>query len=377
MQVRKDTLVNIVWLLLLIPALAVGAALLYSRRPGAAEKLAVYEKAGEPGSYETRFEAMGTRGRFQAVAPDAAGAQRMFKDALRQVQMLEALMSTYRPESEISRLNQLGAQRPVEVSKHTLAVLQKAVEVARLTNGAFDVAYAPLRTLWHRAEQEGRVPAPDAIRKTLEAVGWKKLAIEGNQVRFSVPGMEVDLGAIAKGYAVDLAAQTLQQDGATSGIVDIGGNLRLFGAPPRGGKWSVLVNPPPGATEQIVLGLPPCGVATSGDYERYFAVGGKRFSHIMDPRTGWPVADMPSVTVVAADATMADAIGTGVSVLGEKEGIALIETMPEVQCMVMVRQSDGSIHKSMTAGFHKLIDSITQVRAEGAAPSGQEREGEQ
>jgi len=376
MQVRKDTLVNIVLLLLIMPALAVGAALLWFRRPGAAEKLAVYEKPGEPGSYETRFEAMGTRGRFQAAAPDAAAAERMFDDALGQVRMLEARMSTYRPESEIGRLNQFGAQQPVEVSEDTRAVMQKAVEVARLTNGAFDVAYAPLRTLWRRAEKEGQVPAPDAIQKTLEAVGSNKLIIEGNRIRFSVPGMEVDLGAIAKGYGVDLAARTLQQHGAASGIIDLGGNLRLFGLPAAGGKWRVLVNPPPGATEQIVLALPPCGVATSGDYERFFTVGSKHFSHIIDPRTGWPVERMPSVTVVALDATTADALGTGVSVMGEKDGLALMEALPEVQCMVMVRQPGGSIRRSMTTGFDKLIDTITESRAAAEAPSGQQREGE-
>ncbi len=364
------------WIGLIAPAaVAFVAAAVWLRRP-AADEPAVNERPGEPGTYETRFDAMGTRGRFQAAAPGAAAARRMFGHALREVRTLEDLMSTYKPASEVSRLNRLGADGPVVLSRDPMAVIRKSVEVARLTGGAFDVAYAPLRTLWRRAQNDGRVPTDADVRKTLETVGSDKLIVEGDTVRFGVRGMEVDLGGIAKGYAVDLATGILQREGATAGIVDLGGNLRLFGEPPGGGKWRVEVNPPPGATEDIILALPPCGIATSGDYERYFTVGGRRFSHIIDPRTGWPVEAMPSVTIVAPDATTADGLSTGVSVLGVKEGLAAARKAPGVECMIMSRRPDGSLEKTMTPGFEKLIDSVTPLRpGPDAAPAGEAREG--
>jgi thiamine biosynthesis lipoprotein len=168
--------------------------------------------------------------------------------------------------------------------------------------------------------------------------------------------MEVDLGGIAKGYAIDAAAEALQAAGASSGLVDIGGDLRLFGSPSGGGKWRVEVRRPRGVEEAIILKLDPCAVTTSGDYARWFPVAGKHYSHIVDPCTGWPVPDVPSVTVVAPDATTADALATGLSVMGAAKGVALVDALPGVECMMMTRGPDGSVTRHLSRGFQDLIE---------------------
>lgn len=324
--------------------------------PAAASELVVQEKAGKPGRYETSFQTMGTDCRLEVAAGDAAGARRMFEAALPQLRTVERLMSSYQPDSEVSRLNRSDPGQRVELSDHTLAVMRTAGEASRLTGGAFDVTYAPLRTLWRRAQQADQTPGQDAIEQALAAVGHAKLVLEDDRARFAAEGMTVDLGGIAKGYAIDLATEALQAAGARAGIVDIGGDLRLFGLPEGGGRWRVLVARPPDIHETIVLRVPPSAVTTSGDYARHFSVEGRQFSHIIDPRTGWPVTDVPSATVVAPDATMADALATALSVLGAAEGVPLIDSLPDVECMIMERQPDGTVRKVMSKGFSELVE---------------------
>jgi thiamine biosynthesis lipoprotein len=204
--------------------------------------------------------------------------------------------------------------------------------------------------------RENREPDQAAVDKALAAVGWRTLQLTDSTARFTVPGMEVDLGGIAKGYAIDLAAEALQEEGAAAGIVDIGGDLRLFGNGPTKGNWRVLVRRPPGVEEEYILDVGPCSVTTSGDYERWFRIGERRFSHIVDPRTGQPVARTPSVTVVAPDATMADGLATAISVMGAEKGVALADSLDGVECMVMERTAESSVRLHMSAGFAELLE---------------------
>ncbi|MHC4789125.1 MAG: FAD:protein FMN transferase [Planctomycetota bacterium] len=244
----------------------------------------------------------------------------------------------------------------MEPSEHTLRVLRKSVAMYELSGGAFDVTYAPLRSLWRRAQREGRMPDRAALERALVAVGSGKLVFEDGGVQFAVEGMEVDLGGIAKGYAIDLAAEALRQAGARAGIVDIGGDLRLFGLPEPGGRWRISVRRPPGVERDWVLAVGPCAVATSGEYARGFRIGDRWLSHIVDPRTGRSVERMLSATVVAADAMSADALATAVSVLGEEEGGALVDSLPGVECMIMIGRPDGGVRTQMSAGFAELVE---------------------
>jgi thiamine biosynthesis lipoprotein len=323
---------------------------------GGRAALPVQQRGDRRDRFEAQFEAMGTQGRFDVLCPSARAAQRMFQSALARVQRVEQLMSTYRPDSEVSVLNRDGAAGPVALSPETMVVMRAAVAMSELTGGAFDVTYAPLRTLWRGAVRENREPGQAALDGALAAVGWRKLQLTDSSARFTVAGMEVDLGGIAKGYAIDLAAEALQEQGAEGGIVDIGGDLRLFGRGSAQGKWRVLVRRPPGVEEEYILVVGACSVTTSGDYERWFRIGERRFSHIVDPRTGRPVARVPSVTVVAPDATMADGLATAISVLGAEKGVELADSLDGVECMVMEWTGESGLRVHMSAGFAGLLE---------------------
>jgi thiamine biosynthesis lipoprotein len=194
------------------------------------------------------------------------------------------------------------------------------------------------------------------VAAVLGRVGWRKLQLTATTARFAVDGMEVDLGGIAKGYAIDQAAEALRDSGAAAGLVDLGGDLRLFGDGSDDGKWRVLVRRPPGVEEDYIMAVGPCAVTTSGDYERWFSIGERRFSHIVDPRTGQPVGSIPSATVVAPDATTADGLATAINVLGAQEGVRLADSLDGVECMVMERTGDSGVSVHMSSGFARFLE---------------------
>ena len=305
-----------------------------------------------PERYQFTFKALGTDVKLDVVAPSEQAAKAMFTAAWARIDEVNKLMSTYSPDTELSQLNRTGAG---QLSEGTLAVLSKAGEISRMSDGAFDVTYAPLRTLWRRAAASGEPPSDEAIQKARKAVGYERLNVSGRDVHFAASGMEVDLGGIAKGYAIDQAAEALQKAGATGGIVDIGGDLRMFGKPTGKATWTVAVDVPPEVTQKVLLNVTACGVATTTDYVNGFKVAGKLLSHVIDPRTGRPVENMPSVTVVAPDAMTADALAVAVTVMGWPKGMDLIESLPNVQCLMLVRKPDGTIEQHQSKGFGALM----------------------
>jgi thiamine biosynthesis lipoprotein len=332
------------------------AGLVRERASRVERLLPVRPVPGKPGRYATGLRVMGTDARLDVLAPGEAAARRMLRPAVAELRAVEALMSSYRPDSDVGRLNRQGAEGEVPLSGPTLAVLREAVRAWELTGGAFDVTCAPLRALWWEAQRTGRLPEPDALERALALVGCDRLLVGPGGARFAREGMEVDLGGIAKGHAIDRAVEALQDAGARAGIVDVGGDLRLFGEPAPGAPWRVQVQSPPEMRGRIVLSLSARAVATSGDYARTFTVEGREFSHIIDPRTGRPVADVPSVTVVAGEAAAADALATGVSVMGAADGLALIESLPAAECLVMTRGPDGGLLERMSSGFAQFLE---------------------
>jgi len=327
-----------------------------SRQPSLSV-VSVRENPWHPGRYRLDFETMGTEGRMEVVCADRARAASLLEAALQRVQLVNRRMSTFLPDSEISELNRSGSDHAVHLSEETMCVLRKSVEFARLTGGAFDVTYAPLRRLWWEAQREGVLPGQGEIERALRSVGSEGLVLGQGRARFERAGMEVDLGAIAKGFAIDLAAESLRSGGALGAMVNIGGDMRLVGAREDGRGWKIRVRTPPDAEPDahVYLSLRDVAVATSGDYARCFSVGDRKFSHIIDPRTGWPVRDMASVTVVAPDAITADALATAVSVLGPQKGIELIDGLEGVECMIIARTGDEGVEVLYSEGFARYL----------------------
>ncbi len=302
---------------------------------------------------------MGTFARVVVVAKDATTAQECVRLALAEIKYVDELMSDYKSDSEISRVNKNAAEEPVAVSESTFEVLQRSIEFSRLTDGAFDITVGPLVSLFRIAESTGTAPSEELLAITKSKVGFEKLKLDDTNrtVQFAVEGMRLDLGGIAKGYAVDKAIVAARQSGAIGAMVDLGGDIRCFGKPPKGKKqWLIGVQDPNAAIKGIggggillTLKVADAAVATSGDYQQFVLVEGRRHSHIIDRKTGSSAEGLSSVTIIAEDVTDADALATAVSVMGAEKGLALIEKLPNTEAILITSQPEPKIIKTSAA----------------------------
>ena len=294
------------------------------------------------GPRATRFEyaapAMGTRFRLVLYAPDRALADRAAAAAFARIAALDACLSDYAPTSELNTLcRRTDTEAPLEaeVSPDLARVLALAQGWAERTAGAFDVTVGPYSRLWRRARRRGVPPAAAALREASASVGYRRLAVDATdrRVRFAASGMRLDLGAIGKGYALDAALATLRRHGLKSVLIDGGGDVLVGAAPPGHDGWRVVVSPAEtgGPGEPVETGtmlvLVDAAVATSGDRARFLEAGGRRYSHLLDPRTGAALERRLQVSVLARDGATADALASAVSVLGPEEGLALVESI--------------------------------------------------
>jgi thiamine biosynthesis lipoprotein len=273
---------------------------------------------------------------------------------------IEALMSDYRDDSEVGRLKAASAKQRVALSPETLEVLRSARHFAEVSGGAFDVTAAPLFQLWKRCGKLDRLPTKDELATARAASSWNAFTLlEDGAVKSNSPA-EVDLGGIAKGYGIDRAVETMKEAGCVGGLVEVGGDLRCFGTKPGGDPWRIAVRSPSGPQYAGVLEIKSAAVCTSGDFLRFVEIKGKRYSHIIDPRSGMPVDNMPSVTVIAPDTTTADGLATAISVLGPKKGLDLAKRFKGAECLLMVRGSDERITLFRTAGFPDIVQVGTE-----------------
>jgi thiamine biosynthesis lipoprotein len=267
---------------------------------------------------------MGTYASVMAGADEGGRAAEYAQVCAEKMREIEAQLSLYRKDSELSRLNAEAGTGPMRVGGHLRANLVLALRFGELSGGAFDVTVGPLVKMW--GFSGGQPPAewvtPERIEETRRRVGFRRIRIQGDEVSLAGTNMVVDLGGIAKGYAVDVCCEELLRRGARNFVVNLGGNMRCFGRPEASRSWQIGVqNPfrPHEAIGRLDLGN-GMAVATSGNYERFVMIGGRRCAHIIDPRTGLPVEGMAGVTVLAATAAEADALSTSLFVLGMEEG---------------------------------------------------------
>ena len=247
---------------------------------------------------------------------------------------LENLFSKYKPESEVSQLNK---KAKLKVSPETFYILKKSKEFWQLSSGAFDVTVAPLVDLWGFTNKNFTVPADEKIKNILNLIGSDKILLHNNEnvIEFEFPGMKIDLGAIAKGYAVDCAVKKLKEKGINSCLINAGGQVyclgKKFGLP-----WRVAIRAPRGRGIAGYLELTNRSVATSGDYEQYFIKSNKRYAHIFNPKTGYPAnSGVIAVTVIAPDGLTSDALSTAIFVLGKDKGERLAKRFKGVEVKII------------------------------------------
>lgn len=286
---------------------------------------------------------MGTEVRLTAVLSDEAAAASAFDEVFREFDRLEALMTVWRDESEIARLNREAGLHQVPVSPEVREVLLIARQVSEWTEGRFDVTFGALSGLWKfDHDQDNTVPDPDEVRRQLPLVNYRDLVVDesAGTAFLRRSGMRVNLGGVGKGYAVDRAVAILRRRGLRDFMVQAGGDLYAAGR--RGDRpWRLGIRDPRGPADRsfAAIDLRDSSFSTSGDYERFFMRDGRRYHHIINPHTGEPARGCRSVTIAARTATLADALSTGVFVIGPAEGMALIERLPDVEGVIVTDQN--------------------------------------
>ena len=275
------------------------------------------------------------------------------------VSMVDSLMSNYRPDSDVSRINAAaGNGKWIEVSEQTAEVLRASLDYARRTGGAFDPTVGPVVDVWGFYREQGAMPTAASLDSARALVGWALVQTASPaRVRLPRAGMRLDFGAIAKGYAVDLALAEAARAGGERVMIDLGGNIGVLGESPEGDAWPLGLRHPrrPDAVFAMIE-IETGAVATSGDYERYFVHDGVRYAHIVDPRTGWPVQGVASVSVLAPSGIDSDALSTSLFVLGPVAGCSLIADLPDVAAVWVVPEEGAREWRAVVGGpaAHRL-----------------------
>jgi thiamine biosynthesis lipoprotein len=303
---------------------------------------------------------MGTSMRVEAIGGSAEDRNQAAEEAFGAIAEVDRLMSDYRDDSELTFINRNAASGPVPVSAPTFAVLATAARVSSASAGAFDVTVGPLMQLWGFKDKQPRVPTPGELDRVKGVVGAGNIVLDSRAqtVRFARPGVAIDLGGIAKGFASELAAAALQRRGL-SGLVDAGGNQYLVGHPLGKSTWSIGIRSPESADKLLgVIDVSDGALSTTSDASNFLVAGGVRYGHVLDPRLLRPSDAALSATVVSKDGTLADALSKAAFVLGPKDGLELLESIPGAAGVIAYRGPNGkvsvAVSPSLAHAFHPV-----------------------
>jgi thiamine biosynthesis lipoprotein len=304
----------------------------------------------QPDATLTRFESvephMGTLVQVIVYVVGEDQAREAFRVAFDRIRELDATLSDYKEHSELNEIVRNAVGRAVPVGDDLLAVLTKAQELAQASGGAFDVTQGPVIRLWRDARKTGRIPEANAVREASAHTGFRKMHVDAARrtVMFDMPGMALDVGGLAKGYAASQAIAALTRCGVRSAMVAVSGDLAFSEAPPGQRGWRVGIEGGAGdGSQPSVLELTNAAVSTAGSREQHLDAGGRRYSHIVDPASGMGLTDDITVTVIARDGIDADGLDTAVSVLGATRGLALIASHPDAAALIIRRSGKETI----------------------------------
>jgi FAD:protein FMN transferase len=304
-----------------------------------------FTRAGTLSRFEESQPHMGTVARIVVYAPSSATAAAATRQAFERIRELDSVLSDYQTESELSRLSRQSGGPPVKIGSDLFRVLSAAQNLAARSSGAFDVTSGPIIRLWRRARRQRKLPETDQITAALSLTGFRWLALDAKQqtARLVKPGMLLDLGGIAKGYAADEALNVLKRAGIDRALVALGGDIAVSNPPPGKTGWTIEIASLnlPGAPKPHPLLLRNAAVSTSGDAEQFVEIDGIRYSHIVDPRTGKALVGRRSVTIVAPDGIDSDALATAASVLASPEALKLIDATQGAAALIVVQTSSG------------------------------------
>ncbi len=298
---------------------------------------------------------MGSRFSITIVASDSASAGRHIDSVIEEVSRIENLISDWIPSSQVSEINRNSGIRAVKVDREVFELTKRAIQLSQITNGAFDISFAAMENVWKFDGNMAEMPSAEAVKKSVEKVGYKNIILDSAQstIFLKLAGMKIGFGSIGKGYAADRGRNIMLEAGVQAGIVNASGDMSIWGKQPDGSNWNIGITNP-FKTDKLfaIIPLQQGSVTTSGSYEKYIILNGKRYSHIINPATGYPAAGLCSVTVFGPDAETANGLSTSILVLGKDASLELIKKYPEFSS-IMITDS-GKVITSPGLKFRKL-----------------------
>lgn len=300
---------------------------------------------------------MGSRFDITVVADDETNGNHFIDLGVGEISRIEKLISSWDPNSETSEINRNSGIKPVVVDEELFQFIQRCLKISNLTNGAFDISYASMDKVWHFDGSMKEMPSEEAIKQSVAKVGYHNIILNetNHSVFLKLEGMKIGFGAIGKGYAADKAKALLQSKGVTAGIINASGDLDAWGTQPNGKDWMVaIVNP---LNKEKVFSWMPIhnsAVVTSGNYEKYVKFNNTLYTHIIDPRTGYPATGILSATIFTANAELADALATSIFVMGVDTGLDFVNQLNGVECILV--DKDNKIITSKNIELKPLKD---------------------
>ncbi|WP_394334728.1 FAD:protein FMN transferase [Cellulophaga tyrosinoxydans] len=297
---------------------------------------------------------MGSRFDITMVASDSITANTYIDDAVAEIKRIENLISSWNPDSQTSLINKNAGIKPVVVDQELIDLVLRAIQISKITNGAFDISYASVDKVWRYDGTMTHKPTAEEISNSIAKIGYQNILVDkdAKTVYLKLEGMKIGFGAIGKGYAADKTRKLLIDKGVKSGIINASGDLTTWGKQPDGKDWMVGITNP--LNKDHVFSWFPiidAAVATSGNYEKFVEFDGVKYSHIIDPRTGYPSTGLTSVTIFAKSAELCDALATSVFITGVEVGLDMINQLKGVECIIVDAQN--KIHFSENISFNQ------------------------
>lgn len=289
--------------------------------------------------FSRSLKLMGNNFTITVVEADAARGEAFIDMAVEEIRRIERLLTTFADTSQTNQVNAMAGIRPVKVDEEMFALVQRSIAISQVTQGAFDITYGSIdKSLWNFDKEMTALPDAETAKKMVHLIDYRNIIMdaENTTIFLKEKGMRIGFGGIGKGYAAEMAKQLLRKNGVLGGIINASGDLTTWGCQPDGKPWTIgIANPdhPEGAFSY--LGISNKAVATSGNYEKYVLIGGKKYSHTIDPKTGMPITGVKSVTVIADNAEFADAMATPIAVMGIEAGLYLVNQIKGLYCLIV------------------------------------------
>lgn len=305
-------------------------------------------------AYRKVIKLMGNRFEITVVSEDEADAFEKIDKAIAEISRIEKLLTTFSDDSQTNLINRNAGIKPVKVDKEMFDIINRSIRISEITQGAFDISYGSIdKRLWNFDKNMAELPDPVIAKKSVHLINYRNILINEKKctVYLKEKGMRIGFGGIGKGYAAERAKIILQKIGVESGIVNASGDLCAWGLQPDGKEWTIGIADPNAARSSFsYLSVSNAAIATSGNYEKFITINGKRYSHTIDPKTGLPVTGIKSVTIISPNAEIADAMATPVMIMGIKVGLDLVNQLKGIECIIV--DDNDKIYTSKNINLH-------------------------